>query len=237
MAGSSAQPLILHHRVEADRYRHLFDLRAVDGPPKCPGYHLYYDEAGMALLNGDEQADRKQPREFRLRLDHIKRRAAQRLVLARACGAGHRPAVADLMAGWGVDGLCLALKGCAVTLIERSPVVWAMLDECVLRHALAATVVLGDASVWCRDNEKSVEVAYLDPIFPLRRKAALPEKALQHLRALAWKDELDLAQRIEQAKGAARERVVVKRRAGALATPKPSWQVDGRRIRFDVYRV
>lgn len=229
-AGLGSKP-VLHHRVPAERYRGVFLLRTVPRPPELPGRHLYYDESGMALIC------RAAPKGFRLRLGPIKARAGQALLLARACAAGKRPAVADLMAGWGLDGLCLASKGCAVTLVERSPLVWAMLDDFVLRHRLPAEVVWEEAGAWCISHGKAVDVAYLDPMFPPRGKTALPGKPMQLLRTLAWEDGLELAQRIEQAKEAARDRVVVKRRAGAAAAHKPSWQVCGRRLRFDVYRV
>ena len=226
-----AAQLVLHHRVPAERYQDVFALCAVEQAPEHPGPHLYYDESGMALLCGAA------PRGFRLQLGPIKARVGQALLLARACAAGRRPTVVDLMAGWGLDGLCLALKGCAVTLVERSPWVWAMLDEFVLRHRLPAEVVWGDAGAWCATHGKAVDVAYLDPMFPPRGKTALPGLPMQLLRTLAWDDGLDLRQRIEQAKAAAKERVVVKRRLGAPAAPRPSWQVRGRRLRFDVYRV
>ncbi len=184
----------------------------------------------MALVHGDER------RLFRLRLDRIKTRASQSLLLARACGAGKRPSVADLFAGWGTDGLSLALKGCAVTLVERSPLVWALLDDLVARHALPATVVCAEAGAWCLAQRKGVDVAYLDPMFPPRRKHALPDKSMQLLRELVEPDGLDLAQRLEQARAAARQRVVVKRRIHDPAVARPAWQLRGGRIRFDVYR-
>ena len=220
---------MLHHCVPAQRYAGVFKLRATDQPPPGSGYRLYYDEQGMALLSGGGAPA------FRLQLTPIQRRARQAMLLARACGAGQRPSVADLMAGWGSDGLCLALKGCTVTLVERSLLVWAMLDEFVQRHQLPAKVVLAEAGAWCRAHPGSVDVAYLDPMFPPSRKTALPEQSMQHLRRLAADDGQTLSQRIASASFAARARVVVKRRRSAPACPKPGWQHQGRRIRFDVY--
>ena len=173
---------------------------------------------------------------FALRYADIESRAGQALLLARACAASRRPAVADLMAGWGTDGLALARRGCAVTLVERSPIVWAMLDEFVTRLDLPATVVWGSAEAWCRANRKAVDVAYLDPMFPARRKTALPGKPMQVLRDLAWQDGAPLARQLALARTAARDRVVLKRRAKDPASPKPSWQLQGRTVRFDVYR-
>ena len=221
---------ILHHRIPVGRYAEAFALRPVDRPPQGPGIELYYDEDGMALAHGGER------RLFRLRLDRIKVRAAQSLLLARACGAGKRPSVADLFAGWGTDGLSLALKGCAATLVERSPLVWALLDDFVTRHALPATVICAEAGAWCLTHPKAVDVAYLDPMFPPRRKPALPDQSMQLLRELAEPDDLDLAERLEQARAAARQRVVIKRRIHDPAADRPAWQLRGGRVRFDVYR-
>ena len=220
----------LHHRVHAGRYADAFTLRPVVRPPEGPGIELYYDEDGMALVHG------KQRRLFRLRLDRIQVRASQSLLLARACGAGKRPSVADLFAGWGTDGLSLALKGYSVTMVERSPLVWALLNDLVVRHALPATVVRAEAGTWCLGHRKSVDVAYLDPMFPPRRKQALPDQSMQLLRELAMPDDLDLTQRLDQARAAARQRVVVKRRIHDPAAGRPAWQLHGGRIRFDVYR-
>ena len=79
-------------------------------------------------------------------------------------------------------------------------------------------------------------MAYLDPMFPPRHKRALPDQSMQLLRELAQPDGLGLAERLEQARAAARQRVVVKRRIHDPAVGRPAWQLRGGRIRFDVYR-
>ena len=222
---------VLYHRggSPTGRYADLFELRAADEPPHRPGYHLWYDESGMTLFNGTQGS-------LALRYRDIQTRAAPTLLLARACVASRRPAIADLMAGWGTDGLSLALRGCEVVLVERSPIVWAMLDEFVTRLELPATVVCTSAEQWCRTHRNAVDVAYLDPMFPARRKTALPGKRMQFLRDLAWPGDVPLAQQIALARTAARERVVVKRRAKDAQMPAPGWKLRGRGIRFDVYR-
>ncbi len=221
---------ILYHRkgVPVGRYAEKFELREADAPPEEAGYRLWYDDTGMTLLHGFRGS---------LRLDYraIESRSAQSLLLARACIASGRPSIVDLMAGWGIDGLSLALRGCTVTLVERATVVWAMLDEFVARLELPASVVFASAEDWCREHRKTVGMAYLDPMFPARRKTALPGKEMQYLRDLAWSSGAPLASQISLARSAASERVVVKRRIGDPALPAPNWQLRGRRIRFDIY--
>ncbi len=224
------KPVLYHGRgLPVERYAEKFELREADEPPNGTGYRLWCDDSGMTLLHGSRGA---------LTLDYrdVETRSSQSSLLARACAAPARPAVVDLMAGWGTDGLSLALRGCAVTLVERAPIVWAMLDEFVTRLDLPATVVCETAEQWCENHPKAVEVAYLDPMFPVRRKMALPGKEMQYLRDLAWRGETPLSRQIQLALRAARDRVVVKRRARDASVSAPSWRLRGRRVRFDVYR-
>lgn len=222
---------VLYHRagLPAERYAERFQLCAAGAPPKGPGFRLWYDESGMTLLHDSLGA---------LTLDYreIETRSSQSSLLARACTASGRPAVADLMAGWGTDGLALAVRGCTVTLVERAPIVWAMLDEFVTRLELPATVVFDSAECWCEKHPGAVDVAYLDPMFPAPRKTALPGKGMQILRDLAGPGGAPLSRQIQMARRAARDRVVVKRRLRDTAALAPSWRLRGRRVRFDVYR-
>ena len=227
----SVKPVLFHRPdLPVQRYANVFELHPAQQPPRRPGYRLWFDESGMSLC--DERGSPGVVLSYR----DIEARSRQSLLLARACAASRRPAVADLMAGWGIDGLSLALRGCTVTLVERSPLVWALLDDFATRLDLPASVVFGSAEQWCRTYRKSVDVAYLDPMFPERRKTALPEKRMQVLRDLAWQGGPDLLELIDRARLAARDRVVVKRRARDPVCAAPGWQLRGRRIRFDVYR-
>ncbi len=207
----------------------MFELRPLPEPPRLPGHHLWLDADGLRLC------DAKGESSVELNGRELASRSRQALLLHRACDASNRPEIADLMAGWGTDGLSLAMRGCKVTLVERAPVVWALLDDFAARLSLSATVVFASAEHWCRTHRRSVDVAYLDPMFPSRQKTALPEKRLQVLRDLAWRGGTSLAELIDLARLAARHRVVVKRRAKDPPCGTPAWRVRGKRIRFDVY--
>ncbi|MDE0368325.1 MAG: class I SAM-dependent methyltransferase [Gammaproteobacteria bacterium] len=225
------KPVLYHSEgVSVERYAGMLELCETPTPPRGPGFRLWHDESGMTLLDGTRGS-------LTLDVRAIEARSGQSSLLARACNATARPAVADLMAGWGTDGLSLALRGCTVTLVERAPIVWAMLDEFVNRLGLPATVVCDTAERWCEHHPKAVEVAYLDPMFPARRKTALPGKDMQYLRDVAWKGDVPLPRQIRLARRAARDRVVVKRRAREQPALAPGWRIRGRRVRFDVYRV
>jgi 16S rRNA (guanine1516-N2)-methyltransferase len=177
----------------------------------------------------------------------LRRRLAQgrRLALARAVGARPRLHVLDGMAGFGLDGLTLAALGCAVTLVERNPVMAALLADARdrTRRLISAP---GSAEVRVDDVLRTLssrelwDVVYLDPMFPERSKRTLPKQRMQLLRELADPPPADdeLARLVDVARTCARERVVVKRRLkdAALALSAPDWRILGRSLRFDVYR-
>jgi 16S rRNA (guanine1516-N2)-methyltransferase len=172
--------------------------------------------------------------------------------LARAVGLRRhgRPTVLDATLGLGRDAWLLAALGCRVLGCERSPVVRALVSDGLSRAAGEPAVagVLerlaihpGDARpllAQLRDADRPAVVT-LDPMFPERRKSARVRKEMHLLQKLLGQDE-DAPALLEQALGAARERVVVKRPRGAppLEGPRsPSFVVEGRSLRLDVYLV
>ncbi len=184
-----------------------------------------------------------------------RRRGGQNELLGRAVGwkAGHPPRVLDATAGLGRDAFVLADLGCDVLLCERQAVLALLLDVACRRAMasddarLAASAArmrvypgdvrqLGDGEIADRD------VIYLDPMFPVERRA-LPSKELQVLQQLLASEEALDDPRGESLLHWARRqpvrRVVVKRpvRAPGLPGPAPGHQIAGKAIRFDVYPI
>ena len=171
--------------------------------------------------------------------------------LARAVGLrGESPlSVVDATAGLGRDGFVLASLGCTVRLIERCPVIAALLRDGVRRANADASqgpwvrerlsVTLADGINYLREQSDTLrpDVVYLDPMYPKRPKTALPAKELRLLRHVAGDDD-DAPDLLAAALACARRRVVVKRprRAPALIGPPPSFQITAPHTRFDVYR-
>jgi len=171
--------------------------------------------------------------------------------LARAVGlkSGFRPTVMDATAGLGRDAFVLASLGCAVHLIERSPIIAALLRDGLRRAAqdpeigpLIATrlrLTVADGREYLRGLGQDgpwPEVIYLDPMYPRRGKSALPSKELRLLRHLAGDDD-DAPELLAAALAHARRRVVVKRprRDPPLVGPIPTVQITAPKTRFDVY--
>lgn len=169
--------------------------------------------------------------------------------IAKAVGikSGKFPSIIDATAGLGQDALILATLGCQVTLIERSPVVAALLAD-ALGRALANTetasiaarmrLIQADARHYLAglDETEQPDVVYLDPMFPKRNKSALVKKEMRLFQQLPGTmdnpDEL-----LPLALTVVRKRVTVKRPAKApwLAGIRPSMSIHSPKMRFDVY--
>jgi 16S rRNA (guanine1516-N2)-methyltransferase len=162
-----------------------------------------------------------------------------------------KPKVWDTTAGLGRDAYILASLGCQVQLIERSPILFLLLQDGLIRASndpIAAPIVarmhltLGDACTILEniDNPESVspplDVIYLDPMYPCRSKSALTKKEMRILREVVG-DDNDAEALLSRALSKARYRVVVKRpkTAEPLAGPCPHFKIAGGNNRFDVY--
>jgi 16S rRNA (guanine1516-N2)-methyltransferase len=160
---------------------------------------------------------------------------------------GGRPSVLDATAGLGADAFRLAYHGSRVTAVERSPILFALLED-GLERALRDPEIrehLGDRLQLVHGDARDVlgqlspadapEVVYLDPMFPPKKKSALAKVEMRMLRRLVG-DDPDAAELFEAARAAARRRVVVKRHRHAepLASG-PTHSHGDKTTRYDVY--
>lgn len=166
--------------------------------------------------------------------------------LARAVGLkGHNvPTIIDATAGLGRDAFVLASLGAEVTLLERAPIVGALLEDALRRarahpevEPVAARMSLwvGEARDYLASLELRPDVIYLDPMYPHSSKNALPKKEMRLFRTFIGGDE-DAAALLEVARQVAEKRVVVKRPVGAAPLgAKPDGSIPGKTTRFDFY--
>lgn len=169
--------------------------------------------------------------------------------LARAMGAHPKdqPYIIDATAGLGRDSFILATLGFNVTMLEKSPIIHALLEDALQRAKQSSedspchrmTLIHADALTWLPENtDKKPDVIYLDPMFPQRKKSAAVKKDMQILNNLLGHDE-HISVLIETSLACATKRVVVKRpRLAAETTPKqPDFSLEGSSTRFDIYLV
>ncbi|WP_414829285.1 class I SAM-dependent methyltransferase [Alteromonas sp. H39] len=152
--------------------------------------------------------------------------------------------VIDATPGLGRDAFVLASVGCHVTMIERSPVVAALLEDGIRRLEEAGNTI-AERLTLCHGNSAQVmqywdgghvDAVYLDPMFPHRKKSALVKKEMRIFQQLLGNDE-DANLLLPPALALAKHRVVVKRpnNADVLNGHKPSMAITSKKHRFDVY--
>ncbi len=168
--------------------------------------------------------------------------------IAKAVGlkAGANPTVVDATAGLGRDAFVLASLGCQVTMLERHPVVAALLADGLQRAQQDSEIGSwmrermslrpGSALENLRQLGFTPDVVYLDPMFPHRQKSALVKKEMRVFQSLVGAD-LDADALLPAALAVAGKRVVVKRPdyAGYLNEMKPGMSSETKSNRFDVY--
>jgi 16S rRNA (guanine1516-N2)-methyltransferase len=166
--------------------------------------------------------------------------------IAKAVGLKHgfTPHILDATAGLGRDAFVLASLGCQLTLMERMPIVAALLDDGIERARLNSEVggiarnmkLIHASSIENMSLVDSPDVVYLDPMYPHREKSAAVKKEMRIFQSLVGED-LDADSLLAPALALAKYRVVVKRPSYALplAGKAPSMTITMKKNRFDVY--
>ncbi|MEO6698634.1 MAG: class I SAM-dependent methyltransferase [Paraperlucidibaca sp.] len=215
---------------------------------------LIYDADGLALQTLEK------PLPGPVRVDFADAALQRRIshghgageAVARACGLrkGATPRVLDATAGLGRDSWILASLGAQVEMVERVPLVHALLADGLRRARLdlqlAATaehmqLLADDAQAVLQAKlllpvEARPEVVYLDPMFPHRDKSAKVKKDMWAFRHVVGSD-TDADALLDLARAVASKRVVVKRPriAPDLNGEEPHQRMLGQSSRFDLY--
>lgn len=168
--------------------------------------------------------------------------------------------VLDATAGLGRDSAVLAGFGFNVTLLEREPIVAALLADGLARAAQSddarLNTIVSAMQLHCVDASAYLnalatadcpDVIYLDPMFPPSEKSALVKKEMRLFQQLFHGALInnahinsvmeDYTALLTAARARARLRVVVKRprKAEALAGQAPDYSLEGKAVRFDIY--
>jgi 16S rRNA (guanine1516-N2)-methyltransferase len=173
--------------------------------------------------------------------------------IAKAVGLnkGVTPVVLDATAGLGRDAFVLASLGCQVLMVERHPVVAALLEDGLRRACADAEIgtwvsermtLLHESSHRALDHLEhpiQPDVVYLDPMYPHpvnKKKTALVKKEMRVFQSLVGADD-DADALLVPALRLAKNRVVVKRPDYApwLHEQRPTMVIETKKNRFDVY--
>jgi len=228
-------------------------LKVVADPKRCEHAQLLYvTDKGLQL----QQCGKKTPGP--VWVDFVTGSVAHRRkfgggsgqLIAKAVGVkpGIRPSLLDVTAGLGKDAFVLATLGCHVQMIERSPIVHALLADGLMRAQLNFEIMdiiqrmqLHHAnSIELMTQCGAPQVVYVDPMFPHSEKSASVKKEMLVFRDIVG-DDLDAGMLLAQALETAESRVVVKRPRKAPIIEvsglnlKPSYVLEGKSSRYDIY--
>ena len=168
-----------------------------------------------------------------------------RELIAKAVGykQSEPPCIIDATAGLGRDAFVLASLGCQVTLLERHPVLFQLLEDGIKRARendeiaeIAQRMILFSGNAIELLSSLNADVIYLDPMYPHRKKSAQVKKEMQILQDVVGADG-DSEQLLSAAFSSSSKRIVVKRpkNAESLAGKTPQFSCAGKHSRFDVY--
>lgn len=205
----------------------------------------------LGLMNPKERKQKPFYIDFlSTKLQHRKKQATSRNeLLIRALGSSARdnPLIIDATAGLGRDGWILASVGYHVIMIERSPILYALLRNALERAEKSATMadivnrlqlIRADAKEWLTNlsPKEHPDIIYLDPMFPERKKRAAVKKEMVILQSILGKDE-DASDLLNIALEVAKKRVIVKRPrlAANVSDLAASYKLEGTSSRFDIY--
>lgn len=165
-------------------------------------------------------------------------------LIAKALGAAKGcKKVLDLSAGMGIDSIFLMQLGFQVVGVERSPVLYALLQEAFLNtqkdYLKSYKLHFADALTFLKENKNKLEIdsIFFDPMYPHKKKSALPKQEMVVFRDLVGHDD-DAAEVLKEALTWPVRRVVVKRPMKAeQLLPGVIHSFEGKVVRYDSYVV
>lgn len=165
-------------------------------------------------------------------------------MIAKALGAakGCRK-ILDLSVGMAIDSVFLSQIGFQVTGVERSPVLYALLKEAFARSQKPELanyqLIHADSLEFLQTQKNKIEIdsIYFDPMYPHKKKSALPKQEMVVFRHLVG-DDADASEVLKLALTWPVRRVVVKRPMKAEELlPGVAHSFEGKVVRYDTYVV
>ncbi len=175
----------------------------------------------------------------------LKRVRSERLIKAMGSKTPLGTEILDATGGLGRDSFLLAAAGFQVQVVERNPILAALLVDGLHRavdreetKAICSRIqcIQEDALDYLTRDGSAPEIIYLDPMFPKTKSRAKVKKELQIIQQVVGEDH-DIADLFTLALQAASKRVVVKRpKSGPwLNQLPPAYSLLGKAVRFDIY--
>jgi 16S rRNA (guanine1516-N2)-methyltransferase len=235
-ANDSSWPSFIHDAVAA---KDIFNIVVESERKLCRNCdYLYFSEGALHFYSsflGDMSFDFEETYSYHQRQKY----AITKEPLAKALGikgTSEKRLIWDTTCGTGKDSLLIHYFGANLTSFERNPAVFLLLKDALHRYPLDINLVFADASK-LPAPEIRPEVIYYDPMYPSKKKSALPRKEMRIFKEMVGED-LDSQDFLEWAMKTATERVVIKRPLEAdPVREKPTASYTGKSTRYDMYKI
>jgi len=199
------------------------------------GSYFVYDSQGLTFY---DQELGQLHLDFLNSLDYVRKsHRGKSELIAKAVGlAKGTQKVFDATVGLAQDAWFLAQLGAQIEGCERSPVVFLLLADALERAGgKNLQIFYGDSIQWLKDHSSKYQAIYIDPMFPEKKKSALPRKEMRIFKKWVGED-LDAIELLKVALESRAERVIVKRplRAEQLSAGVVH-SFEGQTVRYDLY--
>ncbi len=157
--------------------------------------------------------------------------------LYRALGlkGQNKALVWDATCGSGKDSILIHHFGAKLVSFERNPLIFLLLQDALRRFPLDFELHFKEAKF--HPELTPPDVLYFDPMYPSKKKSALPRKEMLIFKEIVGLD-LDANEFLDWAMTKALERVVVKRPLEASPLKeKPTASYFGKSTRYDMYKI
>lgn len=211
--------------------------------PNSDYYLEYYD--GKIVLQKHAGPERPLFVDFSEQLREWRKQklSAKTDLLGKACAAAPGKKILDMTMGLGTDSLKLAYFGADVMAIEKQPLMYELVNDALFRYnATTDTKILldihfGDALLRAKEYVSSIDVFYMDPMFHLDKRTALPKKKMQFLSDIIGENTDDEFLPTVQFLQDHKKRIVIKRHPSApnFGGLKPKNVFEGKTIRFEIF--
>ncbi len=212
------------------------------------GFSLVSTDEGALGLQAEHRPEWK-PVSADWLSSEMKRRISggRKQLLSRAVGLRAKPEarILDVTGGLGRDAFTLAALGANITLLERQPMVVALLrdaqqrarncTDAAMELSADRVCIIGTDAIDFDVPPDEYDAIYMDPMYPSHGRRSLPQKEMQLLRELAG-DDIDADELLRYLLPKA-PRIAVKRPAKApcLAGIEPDVVLRGTQARYDIY--
>lgn len=170
--------------------------------------------------------------QFRSR-SHINAELVNKAILGKKKQA---TSVLDCTAGFGKDAYLMSLTGSKISACESNLLMYALLKD-GFNRAHIDHIILNHMDAIHAIEQTDCEVIYLDPMYPESKKSAKNNKDMTFLQRFVGHQQNMAENLFAKARQSSAQKIVIKRpiKSDHVFNQKPTSQITGKAVRFDIY--